>query len=71
MATAQNDDNQTVCFKLCEGDESINGIEKRLRELKVRNPKEIIPIGVDNCCTVRDKLQKIFPKADIKLDPFH
>jgi hypothetical protein len=71
MVVAQNEDNQTVYFKVCQGSESIAEILKGLKALRDRNPSSVKVIYVDNCCNVRDQLQKIFPDVPVKLDPFH
>jgi hypothetical protein len=71
LATVQNEDNQTVYYKICQGSEAIDEIKQGLLHLRERNTKEVRVIYVDNCCTVRQKLLLIFPNAVIKLDPFH
>jgi hypothetical protein len=70
MVTVQNENNQTVYYKVCSGAEAIDAVEDGLKALSERNPN-IKVIYVDNCCKVRNKLKEIFPNAVILLDPFH
>jgi hypothetical protein len=71
LATVQNENNQTVYWKVCQGSESIDKIETGLGQLKERNKDTIKVIYVDNCCTVREKLTAISEGTLVKLDPFH
>jgi hypothetical protein len=71
LATVQNEDNQTVYYKVCQGSETIDEIRQGLEHLCGRNLKDVVVVYVDNCCNVRQKLLAIFPTAVIKLDPFH
>ena len=71
LATVQNENNQTVYYKVCQGSEAIDEIKIGLEHLRKRNTNEVKVIYVDNCCTVRQKLLNIFPQAVVKLDPFH
>ena len=71
LATVQNEDNQTIFYKVCQGSEAIDEIKKGLEHFQKRNSKQVKVIYVDNCCTVRSKLLSIFPDAEVKLDPFH
>ena len=71
LATVQNEDNQTVYYKVCQGSEAIDEIKTGLEYLRNRNSKDVKVIYVDNCCSVRGKLLAIFDGAVVKLDPFH
>jgi hypothetical protein len=72
LATLQNENNQTVFFKCCAGAEAISEIDRGLRSLKERNRSSVKLIYVDNCCSVRKRLQDIFGTAcHVKLDSFH
>jgi hypothetical protein len=57
LATVQNENNQTVYFKGCQGKESIGEISQGLKALRDRNPSAVKLIYVDNCCSVRKGLQ--------------
>jgi hypothetical protein len=72
LATIQNEDNQTIYYKFCQGSKSIAEISYGLRQLKERNPKEVRVIYVDNCCSVRPCLQEIFGiECLVKLNAYH
>jgi hypothetical protein len=61
-----------VLHKAIEGSgESIDDIASGLIRLRDSNSLEVKVIYVDNCCSVRKKLQEIFPNALVLLDPFH
>jgi hypothetical protein len=72
LAIVQNQDNLTVYYKACESlGESIIDITAGLKRIRDSHPLEVKVVYVDNCCNVRQKLQAIFPNAQILLDPFH
>ena len=71
LATVQNENNQTVFYKICQGSEAIDEIKDGLLHLRRRNSNTVKVIYVDNCCSVRAKLLSIFEDAVVKLDPFH
>ena len=71
LLVVQNENCQTVFWKIGIGSESISSIEKSLRELKERNPEEVECIYIDRCCDWRPRLKAIFPNALILLDVFH
>ena len=71
LATVQNENNQTMYYKVCQGSEAIDEIKKGLVEFEKRNEQEVKVIYVDKRCSVRQKLLDIFPTAVVKLDPFH
>ena len=70
----QNEDAMTFFWKCCPCSESFAATEPDLRRLSERfkllgcQPKATC---VNNCCTVRGKLQAIFPGMLVKLDTFH
>ena len=72
--TILNEHKQCIWWGMIKNSESIEEIRPHLIRLKERCErlgKEIKVIYVDNCCTVRNKLQEIFPNAKICLDLFH
>jgi transposase len=61
-------------WRFLHNSESIEELRPYLAALKERHDQagvKILVIYVDNCCTVRQKLQKIFPDATIVLDEYH
>jgi len=71
LLVVQNENCQTVFWKIGIGSESISAIEKALRELKERNPEQVLAIYIDRCCDWRPRLKAIFPDALMLLDVFH
>ena len=72
--TILNEHKQCIWWGMIKNSESIEEIRPHLVRLKARCEQlgsEIKVIYVDNCCTVRNKLQEIFPNAKICLDLFH
>jgi len=73
--TIQNEDSLTTFWKFLPCAESFEAIKPDLLRLKERQShiqdKPSTCAWVDNCCTVRDKLQSIFPGILVKLDTFH
>jgi len=71
----QNEDSMTIFWKFLTCAESIEAIQPDLLRLKERQTHiQTEPSKVswaDNCCTVRLKLQEIFPGTLVKLDCFH
>ena len=79
LVTVMNEDNMVIWWGLLRSEESITEIEQHLRRLKVRlhrinqrNNQKLEAIYVDNCCSIRNKLQSIFGQdVDVLLDLFH
>ena len=72
--TILNEHKQCLWWGMIKNSESIEEIRPHLVKLKARCERlgtEIKVIYVDKCCTVRNKLQEIFPNAKICLDLFH
>jgi len=73
--TVQNEDALTIFWKFCSGTESVDVAKRDLTLLKKRNDLlggNLKHIHVDNCCSVRPKLQNIVgADVAIGLDTFH
>jgi len=76
MVAIRNEYNEVIWFGMIAQGESVSHIEPYLRQLKERldqlqGPDSVKVIYVDNCCTVRNKIQEIFPGVPILLDIWH
>jgi len=74
VVSIQNEDSLTMFFKCCPCSEGIDAMEADLRLLLKRHKahKKVVKVSyVDNCCSVRQKMQKITPGILVKLDCFH
>jgi len=74
MVSIQNEDSLTMFWKCYPCSEGIDAMEADLRLLSRRHTLHNTPVKatyVDNCCTVRSKLQKVIPGVLVKLDCFH
>jgi len=71
MFVLQNKKKQTVYWKCLAGSELIASFKKGLERFRDANPEIVKATWCDNCCSIRNTLQKIFPDAIILLDIFH
>ena len=62
-----------LSWKLCKGTNflSVENILKLLKERLDRQGKNPTIFILDNCCSWRTKVTKVFPNIAVKLDPFH
>ena len=68
-----NDEGIVLSWKLCKGTKfsSIENVLKLLKERFDRQGKNPTIFMLDNCCSWRTKVTKVFPNIAVKLDPFH
>jgi len=74
VVSTQNEDSLTVFWKCCPCSEGMDGLMPDLIRLKKRNEilgENVEVSWVDNCCSVRSKLQEVAPGMLVKLDCFH
>ncbi|KAH8977453.1 hypothetical protein EDB92DRAFT_1808695, partial [Lactarius akahatsu] len=48
--------------------ESLEGIRHRCQQLEIEVP---VLVAADNCCQIRNAVNKVPPDADIVLDVYH
>mgnify|MGYP000263817394 CR=1 FL=1 len=74
VCSVQQEDSLTVFWKCCPCSEGIDATKPDSIRLKKRNALlgETVEVAwVDNCCSVRPKLQEVMPGLLVKLDCFH
>ena len=60
-------------WKLCKGTNfsSVENVLKLLKERLDRQGKNPTIFMLENCCSRRIKVTKVFPNIAVRLDPFH
>jgi hypothetical protein len=76
MVAVRNEYNEVIWFGMISQGESISHIQPQLQKLKerldrVQGPNKVEVIYIDNCCTVREKIQQVVCNVPIKLDVWH
>ena len=68
-----NEEGIVLSWKLCKGTKfsSVENVLKLLKERLDRQGKKPTIFMLDNCCSWRTKVTKVFPNIAVKLDPFH
>ena len=68
-----NEEGIVLSWKLCKGTKflSVENVLKLLKERLDRQGKNPTIFMLDNCCSWRTKVTKVFPNIAVKLDPFH
>ena len=68
-----NEEGNVLGWKLCKGTKfsSVENVLQLLKDRLVKQGEKPTIFFLDNCCSWRSKLLKIFPDVTIKLDPFH
>ena len=68
-----NEEGVVLSWKLCKGTNfsSVENVLKLLKERLHRQGKNPTIYMLDNCCSWRTKVTKVFPNIAVKLDLFH
>lgn len=68
-----NEEGIVLSWKLCKGTKFslVENVLKLLKERLDRQGKKPTIFMLDNCCSWRTKVTKVFPNIAVKLDPFH
>ena len=68
-----NEEGIVLSWKLCKGTKfsSVENVLKLLKERLDRQGENPTIFMLDNCCSWRTKVTKVFPNIAVKLDPFH